>query len=272
MINDDPSARRRDEGRDADAGGLALIDKVDAAVTALEAGGELTAAELADRLGEPLSSTYRMLQSLIGVGWVDRGSRRGRYRLGLPMMTIGGLVEDAIDIREVARPVLESLLRDIGATSFLCIRRGSRAVCVEWFGGQAVRSAAMDLGSSLPLYSGAAPRALLAFLPESERESVLTGDEARLPGDPPRPSDADVRHDLQAVRRRGYSVSDEDVTVGIVALGAPVFNHRHELAGSIAVSGLRAQVLGPGRERNIRLLLDAARSVSVALGDQVVAS
>jgi len=246
---------------------LELISKVDAVITALERDGEMSAAELADVLGEPLSSTYRMLQSLTGVGWVDRSPRRGRYRLGLSMMTIGGLVEDSLDIREVARPSLQTLLHQTNSTSYLCVPRDSRAVCVERLEGHAVRSLAMQLGSSLPMYAGAAPLALLAFLPESERELVLrTGSE--LPGDPPRPTPAELETAIAAVSKRGYSISDGDVTAGIAALGAPVFNHRHELVASISVSGVRAQILGSRLRHNSALIVNAAHEVSSALGDE----
>jgi DNA-binding IclR family transcriptional regulator len=253
---------------EADGGGLELIEKVDAVISVLERNGETTAAELARMLDEPLSSTYRMLQSLIAVRWVDRSPRRGRYRLGLQMMTIGGLVEDALDIRDVARPSLQILVRETSSTSFLCVRRGTRAVCVDRLEGQAVRSLAMQLGSSLPLYAGAAPRALLAFLPESEQDLVLD-DSPTMPDDPPRPSARTLRRALRDTRRRGYAISDGDVTVGIAALGAPVFNHRHELVASLSISGLRAQILGSRLRHNSDLITRAARDVSAALGDEV---
>ncbi|MFD1056813.1 IclR family transcriptional regulator [Terrabacter terrigena] len=240
---------------------------MDAVISALERQGELTAAELAEALGGPLSSMYRMLQSLEAVGWVDRSPRRGRYRLGLPMMTIGGLVEDSIDIRELARPGLMTLLQETEATSFLCVPRGARAVCIERLEGRAVRSLAMQLGSSLPLYAGAAPRALLAHLPLSEQRDVLESGVV-MPGDPPRPAVAATLRELEEVRRRGYAVSDGDVTSGIAALGAPVFNHRQELVASMSISGLRHQILGPNLERNGALLQHAARATSAALGDE----
>ncbi|WP_426565002.1 IclR family transcriptional regulator [Angustibacter sp. McL0619] len=260
------SARVPAPGTDSPAG-LELIFKVDGVITLLERHGEMTAAELAEALGEPLSSTYRMLQSLTGVGWIDRSPRRGYYRLGLPMMTIGSFVEDSLDIREVARPSLQLLLRETSSTSFLCVRRGSRAVCVDRLEGRAVRSLAMQLGSSLPMYAGAAPLALLAFLPEPEQELVLRQG-SELPGDPHRPAAGKLERILADVRRNGYAVSDGDVTTGIAALGAPVFNHRHELVASISISGLRAQILGSKLRRNSAMLIQAASAVSVALGDE----
>src|SRR4029450_5727487 len=196
-------------------------------------------------------TTYRLLQILTRIGWGDRGPRRGSYRLGLRLMTIGGHIEDGIDIRESAFPYLRSLRDDVGATSFLCLHRDARAVCVERLEGQSVRSLAMQLGGSLPLYAGAGPRALLAFLPASEQRAVLRLNR-RLPGDPPQPDQANLEKDIALIKRRGYAVSDGDVTPGVAALGAPVFNHRHELVAAVSISGVRAQILGHQRGRNVR--------------------
>jgi len=183
------------------------------------------------------------------------------------MMTIGSLVEDNLDIREVARPSLQLLLDETNCTSYLCLRRGSRAVCVDRLEGQAVRSLAMQLGGSLPLFAGAAPLTLLAFLPQPERELVLR-QSPELPGDPRRPAADQLERTLAEVRARGYAVSDGDVTAGIAALGSPVFNHRHELVASISISGLRAQILGSKLQANSALLIQAAHAASSALGDE----
>ena len=247
-----------------DPGGLELIGKCDAVLTILEQRGETSAADIAALTGEPLSSVYRLLQSLTAIGWVDRGWRRGSYRLGLLLMEVGGRLEDQLDIREAALPTLRQLLAEIGVTAYLCVRRDARAVCVERLEGRAVQSLAMQLGSSLPLYAGAAPRSLLAFLPSAEQRAVL--EVAEVAGDPPRPNSAAIATDIEQVHRWGYAISDGDVTPGIAALGAPVFNHRGELVAAISISGLRAQILGSQERRNIDLIVAGAKQVSWALG------
>ena len=253
-----------------DSGGLELISKAGAVLDILEQHKEATAADLAAALGEPLSSVYRLLQSLTTTGWVDRGSRRGAYRLGLSLMTIGGLVEDHLDIRDASLPSLRELVDATNLTSFLCVRRGPRAVCLERIEGYAVQSLAMLLGGSLPLYAGAAPRALLAFLPVAEQSAILKDTSQQLRDDPPRPGDKDIIADIARIRAAGYSVSDGDVTPGIASLGAPVFNHRGEVQGALSLSGLRGQVLNPaGVDDTIELLRVAAGKASAALGWEV---
>ena len=260
---------RVDRDRERDSTGVDVIAKVDAVLSILEQHGETSAADIAELTGEPLSSVYRLLQSLTGIGWVDRGSRRAAYRLGVLLLEVGSRLEDQLDIREAALPTLRQLLNDIGVTAFLCVRRDARAVCVERLEGLSVRSLAMQLGSSLPLYAGAAPRALLAFLPVVEQQAVLAVDE--LAGDPARPDRAAIETDMEQVRHRGYAISDGDVTPGIAALGAPVFDHRGQLAAAISISGLRSQVLGNEQQHNIDLVLAGARAVSRALGQEVAA-
>lgn len=262
---DIPAASVGESDSEREVAGLELIGKVNAVLSLLEKRGEATAAEMAELTGEPLSSVYRLLQSLCGIGWVDRGWRRGSYRLGLLLLTVGSHLEDQLDIREAALPTLRHLLAEIGVTAFLCVRRDARAVCVERLEGQAVRSLAMQLGSSLPLFAGAAPRSLLAFLPAAEQHAVLQTTTGQA-GDPPRPDPTAIQADISQVRRRGYAVSDADVTPGIAALGAPVFNHRGELAAAISISGLRSQILGESEQRNIELILTGAAEVSRALG------
>jgi DNA-binding IclR family transcriptional regulator len=242
--------------------GLDLLAKADAVLTALDERGELNVGQIAAIVDEPVSSMYRLLSSLGAIGWVDRGSKRGLYRLGLYFLRIGGFVEDRLDVRAEAIPALKLLRQSTGATSFLCLRRGSLAVCVERFEGQDVRQLAMQLGDSLPLHSGAAPLALFAFLPFSEREAIADGFARTTAG--VSPGLKDLEETVRGVRERGYAISDGDVTPGISAIGAPVFNHRGEVEAAVSVSGLHDRILGS--EGTARLVLGAAASVSQALG------
>jgi DNA-binding IclR family transcriptional regulator len=251
------------------AGGMDIVGKADAVVSALAGQGEATVGQLAELVGEPVSSTYRLLTSLMRIGWVDKGSRRGLYRLGLFFMRIGGVVEDAVDIRERALPTLRTLLHETGETSYLCVRRGTRAVCIERLEGRDVRSLELRLGASLPLAIGAAPRCILAFLPDEERDSLLD-QSLRETAVERGPLDRDqVMGELLDARRHGYVISDGDVTRGVAAIGAPVFNQRRELVGAISVSGVRERLLGSRREGIVRLLIDGAARVSATLGYRV---
>lgn len=254
-------------GTDRDAAGMEMLTKADAVVSALASREEITASELAHIVDEPVSSVYRLLSSLSLAGWVSPGSRRGLYRLGMFFMRIGVLAEDHIDIREHSMPALRDLREFTGQTVYLCLRDDLRAVCIERLGGGDVRSMAMRLGATLPLVIGGAPKALLAFLPEEECQDVLDRTYQmsfieRIPD-----SRDIVTGMLEMIRLNGIALSDGDVTPGVSAIGAPVFNHRGELAAAVSVSGIHEHVLGETmRDRNIQAVRQCADAVSTSLG------
>jgi DNA-binding IclR family transcriptional regulator len=245
--------------------GLEILVKADALIRVLQVEGELSAAQIAEAVGEPVSSTYRLLTNLSAIGWIEQGSRRGQFRLGVYFMRIGGRLEDRISVRDASVPELRDLLARTGATSFLCLRRGTRAVCVERFEGSNVRSLALALGESLPLYLGAAPVALFAGLPPSERDAVIDSFDDSRSRDPSIPGREELLRIAAEAQERGYTISDGDVTPGIASIGAPVFNHRGEVEAAISISGLRSQVLDTTPPA-VDLVLTAAVNASRRLG------
>ena len=109
---------------------------------------------------------------------------------------------------------------------FLCIRRGYEAVCIERIDGRWVQSMALQLGGSLPLHVGAAPRVLLAHEPRGFWDEYLAqGPLAALTPNTPRARSSLVRA-LEQVRDAGCAVSDEDVVLRDGRRRRPIFDHR----------------------------------------------
>ncbi|HET7052316.1 MAG TPA: IclR family transcriptional regulator [Solirubrobacterales bacterium] len=242
------------------------IVKAAALLDAMASRREASASELAEDLGEPRSSVYRMLASLHQLGYVDPGAQRGTYRLGLKLLRLGSMVQARLDVRGASLPAMERIHDETDETVFLCLRRGGDAVCVERLDGRRVTSLALQLGGSLPLHAGAGPRILLAFDARESWHRYMSEHELESFS----PSTPDSAEKLIAVleetRRNGYSVSDEDVTPGIAALGAPVFDGRGKIAAALSISGVRDSILGERAERVKELVVDGAAEISRALG------
>ena len=153
-------------GRAANGGApVAVLAKAVAVLDHVAAEGEVTPARLAELTGEPRSSVYRLLASLQELGLVEPGRRRGTYILGLKLFRLGSTVMSRFDERQAALPVMERINEELGETTFLCVRRGYEAVCIERIDGSRVNLLALALGGSLPLHAGAVTRAILAFEP-----------------------------------------------------------------------------------------------------------
>ena len=245
-----------------------LIVKAGALMEALAGERIATSARLTEMIGEPVSSVYRMLASLADIGWVEQIGHRGAYRAGGKLLSLASDFARHLDIRRAALPVLKRIHDATGETTFLCVRHGTRAVCIERIDGVRVNSRVLRLGRSLPLHVGAAPRALLAFEDRDGWEEYATI--ASLTDDLGHDiSRSALYAELDEIRSAGFVVSDNTVTPGIAAVGAPIFDDRGEVSASLSVSGLREGVLAPpsdGTPSAVDLVREGAIELSTYLG------
>jgi DNA-binding IclR family transcriptional regulator len=251
--------------REARPGSVAVLAKAMAILEYLADEGELTPGRIAELLEEPRSTVYRLCSSLQELDYIEAGVHRGTYRLSLKLFDLGSTVVDRFDERASALPVMQRLHDETGETVFLCVRRGLEAVCIERIDGARVMLLELRLGGSLPLHLGAAPRCLLAFEPESSWRAYLDAAslERRTPNSPV--SRTAIVAELRAARKRGYSVSDQDVTLGVVSVGAPIFDHSGLVRASLSIGGLR-EVIGDGGSHVSELVVQGAAEVSRSLG------
>ena len=245
--------------------GLQSVIKSFALVEALVEAGEASAATLAEELGEPRSSVYRMLATLEQIGVVEPGSRRGLHRPGLGLVRLGGSVLTRFDERQLLLPVMERLRAQTKETVHLALRRGFQAVFIERLQGESAHALAIKLGGLLPLHVGASPRALLAFEPELfwDEYFAATTIEARTESAPA--TEVEVREILVEIRHTGVSISDGDVVPGVATVGAPVFDHRGVIRAAIAFN-LLPEVLRTDRAGCVELARTASAAASLTFG------
>ncbi len=225
---------------------VGILEKAARMLEALAESGELKSAQLAERMGEPRSSVYRYLKMMENVGWIEPASTKGSWRISLRLFRLSSSVLRRSDLYSIAHPHLQELNARTEQTVFLCVREDWSAVCVDRIAGLKVANVALRLGGTMPLHQGAAPQILLAFAEHSVRRQWLDLVAAgELPTDSlcGTRSVQELTRDLDEIRARGYSISDQDVTRGIVSIGAPILDARGKIVAAISLSGLREQIV-----------------------------
>ena len=104
-------------------------------------------------------------------------------------------------------------------TSFLSVVSGTELVCVECAQGHAIDSLILRPGRVLPLHAGAAGRVALAYFEDADAERYLAGAPFPAYNENTLVSVEQLREDIRLTRERGYALSDEDVTLGVGAVG-----------------------------------------------------
>ena len=209
------------------------------------------------------ATTRRMLLTLMDEGLVRQDAASQRYALTLRVLELAAAVSTG-GLREEARPAMLRLARDTGATVFLSVAGTPGALCLERIDGHdPVQVKWWAVGSHMPWNCGAGPRLLLAHMPAAEAAAAL-----RYAVTLTAHSETDARTllgHLAEVRRRGFEVTVDDVTVGLSAVAVPVGAPADPVA-ALSIGGLTDSVLdGTGAPRHLPMLLEAARDITAHL-------
>ncbi len=196
----------------------------------------LGVSEIARRLGLPKSAVHRTLDSLVRIGLVARDRTSMRYRLGPRAKDLGFAALGIPDIRGLALPVLQELVRQTRETATLSLLSGhERFYAAQVEGPQDVKMS-IEIGRRCPLYAGASGRAILAFFSTVQLSAYLKTTPLEALTDKTLTTREQLDSSLEEVRRNGYAVSlgERDAWAGAVA--GPIFLG-DVLVGSISVCG-----------------------------------
>jgi len=226
----------------------------------------MTNSELSRRLHIPKSSASYILRALEHHGYLRRDRESGCYHLGLKILSLSHSVQIGRDIRAVALPHLRQLVHRIELTAHLAILDGGEAVYVEK--AEAPGFIKMDtwVGRRMQVNTTSVGKALVAYLPQEEVDEVLR-EHGLHPRTPKSITNrARFLKELERVRAVGYSVDDEENSVGARCVAAPIFNEAGEVAGALGVSGATNQISKADLPKIGVLVKEAARRISQQLG------
>ncbi|MFD7068761.1 IclR family transcriptional regulator [Streptomyces sp. NPDC059913] len=220
-------------------------------------GPDLSASDLARRLGLSGSTAHRLARTLLGAGFLEQDARTSRYRLGPAVTELGRLSYHQRGLH-LAAPELADLAGRTGATADLALRSGPHAVIVA--GG----SVTPRTGLRRPLHSTALGKVLLAWARPGE------GGPASLP---PLPAFTDrtivepaaLEAELARVRVEGYAVNDGESAHGVRTLAVPVLDVAGHARFALALRATPAVITDERADWFLERARSCARALEVLL-------
>jgi DNA-binding IclR family transcriptional regulator len=197
---------------------------------------ELRLTDLSQRLGISKASLLRIVSTLEAGSYLTRDPGTKRYRLGVRLFHLGMIVRHQMDLRSLAQPELRRLAALTGETAALFAPDPLGPICIDVVQSSKAMHVYARLGSRMPWHAGTSPKVILAYLPEEERERILTRDEFERFTEHTVTDPARIRDILDDIRRRGYHVGVRDLDADALGIGAPIFNDAGQIAGAIAVA------------------------------------
>lgn len=229
----------------------AMIDRVSSVLDAFVGQRRLTLAEVARRSNLPPSSTHRILQRLVDLGWVERSGFE--YALGLRMFELGSHVMRQRGMQEAALPVMTQLHRCTGFTAYLSTLVGSEILHLERVGLWPTAGPSWGVGARQPAELSAPGHALLATMEQDDWPELTFTDP---------PTCYSVRSRAQLVRellrvrdRGGVAVDSQGCALGVTVVAAAI--DVYDDGGPIALS-----LCGPTKSIRTDAAISAVRSAA----------
>lgn len=205
--------------------------------------GQLTAAA-----GLTRPTVRRLLMALGSARLVEQDATTRRYHLGPEAYLLASFAAPRHGILRHSAESLKRLAAETGDTAFLSIQQDDHALCLAHEEGSfPIRTHALKTGDRNPIGLGAGGLALLAALPETEAEALLT----RIAALPLKPAVRDLRNDVALARSTGFALNPGRVVQGSWGIGVAIRWPDGRPAAALSVAAIEDRM---GSERQPELV------------------
>ncbi|RKF46619.1 IclR family transcriptional regulator [Paraburkholderia fungorum] len=263
------AAKRDADSAVAEAGGVpgpGMLERAFAVIRALSEaqaeGGRVT--RLAKAVGLTQGTVHRILHALIAEGIVEQDENSKLYRLSVDFFALAAQAGNPSGMRTLCRPALLRLCASLGDTIFLLVKSSFDAVCLDICEGPfPIRSFTGDIGGRVALGVGQGSLAILAFLPEAEREEIIRFNVPRIRGYGVL-DEVYLRTEIERVRQLGYAGRNSGVLDGMAGVAVPILDRTGVAVAALSVGTLAAR-LGDDR---LPMVVELLRRQADAIGPQ----
>jgi IclR family transcriptional regulator, acetate operon repressor len=227
---------------------------------------EWTTTELSQQCGLPVPTVHRIVVSLSSHGFLVRDPSSKRFRLGPAAIALGRAALSAADLPTIASRLLPRLTAATEETSLLTVPTVAHdgSVCLVRVESPHQLRLSVEPGHRLPLHAGASQKAILAFLPEEDRQRVVSGPLekfCRLTLDSP---DA-LEKEIEAIRSRGWAYSMEETNPGVWGVAIALLNNAGHAIAAVGVAGPAVRL----SQEIVRMSVEETQSVAQELAESL---
>jgi DNA-binding IclR family transcriptional regulator len=223
--------------------------------------------DLARTLDLPRSTVFRLARTLEAMHFLQRDEGGQTYRLGPSVLGLGFEYLATIELPEIARPALEKLRDETGASTHIAIRDRDEIVYVGRYPSRSALTSNIRLGSRLAAHASSMGRALLADLDDDALDELYGGRALDRFTDQTPTDLAALRALLRIDRRQGYVVSRSYYERGVVSVAAPVRDVSDRAVAAINVTAAAEAIAPAALEGDVKdRVCEAAETISAWLG------
>lgn len=247
-----------------------MVKSAHRVVQILEAVSSSTAglkhSEIAEFLSIPKGSLSLLLSDLVAQDYLSQDKDGRRYLLGPQILVIAKRYLAGLDVVQLGRPILKKMVADSGECVEIGLRRGNDVLMICREDCSRPLRSVIQIGDRAPLYTTAAGKAILAYLPLDEIEQYLSTVRFKAFTKRTITHPKALRKELEAIRSGQVAYSREELNEGVIAMSMPVFDSDGSVHASIVIP-IPTIRFNHKKEKKVELALrEGSSSLSHKLG------
>jgi DNA-binding IclR family transcriptional regulator len=220
--------------------------------------------DICRQIGVHKSKGHSILNTLGQFDFIEKDPQTKFYSLGPGLLSLSRNLLDNLIYPEVAAPFLQNLADETNATAVFGLVHGDHVFVVGKHEGNQYVGFTLRLGHRFHITLGAHGKAIMAFMPEEDRERILAKRRLHSHGEGASRLDMrQVKKELDKCRQLGFAQDMGEVSSGLNVVSAPVFGLRDKIVGCIILLGTFPETVAP--EYGSRVA-GVARQISTRLG------
>ena len=226
----------------------------------------LRVTQVAKMMNVNRAGIHRFLSTLKELGYVDK-DEGSRYHLTSKLIELGMKVLDRFEIRKIAHPFLQELSAKFNETINLGYFNGKEVLTIDKIDSTEILRMDAGIGGGEPAYCTSLGKAILAFLPETKLEKYLADVELTAFTPNSLTSKEKLKSELRQIKENGYAIDDEELSIGLRCIGAPLFDLSGHAPYAISISGPSVRFGSKRIEEMQRALKKICHSLSGEIGN-----
>lgn len=222
--------------------------------------------ELSEWLNIDKASVYRALATLESHKMVEQDPETKKYSLGLKLIELSGSLLNQLELRVRAKPFLKELCERTGESAHLTTFIDNTIVYIDREETSGRITVKTEIGMEAPFHCTATGKAVAAFLPEEKIEELIKT-KGLTPYTPKTiVSPSMLKAHFVSIRESGYAIDDEEFDIGVRCIGAPIWDFKGKVIGSVGISGSIVTMTLENIQKYIPVVLEISKKISAAMG------
>lgn len=223
-------------------------------------------ADLSKRVGLHNSTTFHLVKTMVGLGYIRQLPDSKRYRIGRPLFALAASALDEVEMVSIATPVLQNLSLATGESSHFAVRMSDAVVVMARTPGPSAFQLTDRVGVVRPAYCTALGKIMLAGLSHEQLDRYFERVElkpltARTVIEPDR-----LKREIEEIRRADIAFDDGEFDAEIRCTAMPIRDFTGQVVGALGLSGPVWRLSLQALQTHTRTLRESAEHLSAAFG------